>query len=123
MINVIGAITGALSGATGGKISIDRVVEKAVSKAAQSPLTDLKGRDVSEVAEVIKRELPEPQAMEGLGWQNLRSALIALGGYLVGAGYLQQEEMLAIVGVLMIVIPWGYRNVSTWIARRPAAKA
>lgn len=109
---------GALSGATGGKISIESAINLATKTAAARidvPIT-------KPVAEAIAKEMPAPRAMEGLGWQNVRSALIALGGYFVGRGYVDDSQMQAIVGVAMIVLPWAYRNISTWLAR-DAAKA
>lgn len=113
---------GALSGATGGKIDIGRVVDKAVSAAAQSPSTDLSRKDAPAVAEVVKEAIPDPKAAEGLGWQNFRVLLMVGGGMLVSRGYLKQEEMAGLVGALMIIVPWGYRNVSTWLARYKARK-
>lgn len=119
---IIGAVTGALSGATGGKVSLDRVVDKAVQKAAQSPATDLTHKDAPKVAEAVKGALPAPRAMESLVPQNARLIMVAIGGYFVGKGYLQQADMEALVTAALIVGPILYRNVSTWIARWRAAK-
>lgn len=124
MLNVIiGAITGALSGATGGKLSLDKVVDRAVREAAQSPTTELTHKDAPKVAEAINDAMPSPKAMESLIPQNARLIMVAVGGYFVGKGYLQQADMEALVTAALVVGPILYRNVSTWVARWRAAKA
>lgn len=121
-INIIGAITGALSGATGGKLNIDKIVDAAVSTAARSPQTELVRKDAPAVAEAIKEALPAPRAMEGLGWQIFRQALVFAGGLIVAKGWLTAEDWVLVSGALLGLGTVGYRIVSTWMARR-AAKA
>jgi len=118
---IFGGISGALGAATGGKVSLDKIVTQAVTNAASSPLTKLEYRDVGNVAEVIKQELPSPKAMEALWPQLLRSVLMVLGGYLAGQGYLEKADMESLVTAALLVGPVLWRVVTTWIARRRAA--
>ncbi|MCJ8143806.1 hypothetical protein MKI84_12855 [Ancylobacter sp. A5.8] len=96
------------------------IIERATATVARRSDVALSPSDVKPVAEAIARQMPAPAALEALWPQNLRIALVALGGAGVGAGWYSQSELEAIVGLCMIVVPWAYRNIETLIARHRA---
>lgn len=119
-INIFGAIKGLVSGATNGVINVDDAVDiatKIVAKDKDVPLTNAQAKPV---AEAIAQQMPSPKAMEGLEWQNVRSLIIAAGGYFVGRGFIDDAQLQIIAGFIMIILPIVYRNLSTWWSRYTA---
>lgn len=119
-INIFGAITGALAGATGGKVDIGRAVEKAVSKAALSPETELVRKDVPAIADAVKDALPAPQAMESLTPQWIRYGIAIGAAYIAGKLGGDSKTWEALGFTVVALAPPVYRTVTTWLARRPA---
>lgn len=96
----------------------------AVRRIAQYVIDDdaipLTQANEAEVEAVLTQAVPALSASESLTWQTVRQLMVALGGYLVGLGYVDQSTVTAVIGVVLTVGPILWRQITIRKKRKVA---